>query len=110
MENLNCVEFVDYSYELDDNDNAGLKALELELAEDWAEIKLDIMLKEHEDKAREVLAKAKVIANKAIKVSLAKAKEIAEKKAEAYLARVRAKEIKIYRKAVLSTKKLLKAS
>ena len=105
MENLNCVESVDYFDELGDNDKAGLTVLELELAEDWAEIQLDIMLEEHAAKAREVLAKAKVIANKAIKISLAKAKEIAEKKAEAYLARVRAKEIKIYRKAV----KLLKA-
>ena len=101
MENL----YLDCSEELEARDNAGLKDLELELAEVWAEIQLDIKLKEHEDKAREVLAKAKVIANKAIKISLAKAKEIAEKKAEAYLARVRAKEIKIYRKAV----KLLKA-
>ena len=101
MENLNCVESVDYFDELGDNDNAGLKVLE----EEWAEIQLDIMLEEHADKAREVLAKAKVKANKDIKISLAKAKEIAEKKAEAYLARVRAKEIKIYRKAV----KLLKA-
>ena len=56
MENLNCVEFVDYSYELDDNDTAGLKALEL----DWLEDKLEMKLEEIAEKSRQSLAKSRL--------------------------------------------------
>ena len=56
MENLNCVEFVDYSDELDDNDKAGLKALEL----DWLEDKLEMKLEEIAEKSRQSLAKSRL--------------------------------------------------
>ena len=60
MGNLNCVEFVDYSDELDDNDNAGLKALSESLKLDWLEDKLEMKLEEMAEKSRQVLAKARL--------------------------------------------------
>ncbi len=60
MENLNCVEFVDYSYELDDNDNAGLKDLSRLLDLDWLEDKLEMKLEEIAEKSRQNLAKSRL--------------------------------------------------